>query len=735
MADLSKAQNRVPQSDRPTSRRDSIIPSRRNLEAPQRRAASDIRSGTRGDVGGADALLDMARQLNNTAGAFADRQDVLNNKKNIENTIQGGLDFQGGVVDPTKLTKSLAYRAAVTTSQAEVTVSNWTTETKTGLQELMTNLSPFDLEGNEKTISDYIDSQKKKLIVDEDGKTRDFGSPEAAYKIINDLGRKESELRAAALEDNQKNVENFAINSVGQALTARLMNGEPVDLETSIGSLPPSIRGKGRDVLFENARLAANQLEAQGDFARAEQIRAELGDSYRLTSTKAKAPTLVSDGGGVTRDAADSVPTGELPVKGTITSTFQQHQGRGSKGLDIDGKIGDAVTAPAGGTVKKAGYNAKSGYYVIIDHGNGVESSYSHLSKQNVKDGEPIASGATLGEIGNSGRVSRMGGGDGSHLHYRVKVNGKDVDPQAHRFTASAPQVAQASTEGAPLIDAMINEGEPQVATTEEPQTPRLIPITEGTVYSLTVEQRALIASDRENGRTKAEQFAERQENERFEEGTKQVFEMFVENNPPSPAQIRKFVEDEVIPANVGYQFLQTLQANQDRVEAKAESAEAKAEDRYAAQTAISLTEKEIDLRAGQGPSTLSGFTAMIATMRSKGELGPPKQQAAAMAGLYSAWEVGRNEVLSRPSYKAYSDAVANLFAPKVGVAGARGQGANPALKASAMDMYTRLTTKEGMTGPAAYAEVRKQYATNTDTTALSTVQTRKKELEAERGK
>ena len=735
MADLSKAQTRVPQSDRQTSRRDSIIPSRRNIEAPQRRAAADIRSGTRGDTGGADALLDMARQLNGTANAFADRQGVLDKKNNIENTIQGGLDFQGGVVDPEKLTKSLAYRAAVTSSQAEVTVSNWTTETKTGLQELMTTLSPFDLEGNEKTISDYIDAQKKNLIVDEDGKTRDFGSPEAAYKVINDLARRESELRAAALEDNQKNVENFAINSVGQALTTRLMNGEPVDFETTIGALPASIRGKGRDVLFENARLAANQLEAKGKFARADQIRLELGDSYRLTSTKAETPALVSDGGGVTRNAADSVPTGELPAKGAITNTYTQHQGRGSKGLDIDGKIGDAVTAPAGGTVKKAGYDAKSGYYVIIDHGNGVESSYSHLNKFSVKEGDTIASGVTLGEIGNSGRVSKSGGGDGSHLHYRVKVKGKDVDPQTHRYTASTPRAAPAATGGMPLVDAMFSEGEPQVAAVEEPQTPRLIPITEGTVYSLTVEQRALIASDREAGRSKAEQFAEKQENERFEQGTKQVFAMFVENNPPSPEQIRKFVEDGDIPANVGYQFIQTLQANADRVEAKADSAQAKAEENYATKTAIALTEEEINLRAGQGPSTPAGFWAMIATKRARGELGPAKQEPAALAGLYSAWEAGRNEVLSRPSYKAYGDAVANLFAPKTGVAGARGAGANPSLKAAAMDEYTRLTTKEGMSGPAAFAEVRKKYATNTDTTALSSVQARKKALEAERGK
>jgi hypothetical protein len=244
-----------------------------------------------------------------------------------------------------------------------------------------------------------------------------------------------------------------------------------------------------------------------------------------------------------------------------------------------------------------------------------------------------------------------------------------------------------------------------------------------------------MLASDRENGLAKAEQFANKQESQRHEEGTKQVFEMFVSDNPPSPAQIRTFVEDGDIPASVGYQFIQTLQANADRVEAKADSAQAKLEETYATQTAISLTESEIELRAGTGPTTLAGFTAMIAKMRNKGELGPPKQQAAAMAGLYSAWEVGRNEVLSRPSYAAYGQSVAALFAPKTGVAGARGQGANPALKAAAMDEYTRLTTKEGMTAPQAYAEIAKKYAPKSEGPALNDVQARKKALEKERGK
>src|SRR3546814_9629198 len=73
-------------------------------------------------------------------------------------------------------------------------------------------------------------------------------------------------------------------------------------------------------------------------------------------------------------------PTGRLPVQGAVTSDMHRHVARGSVGVDIDGRIGDPVEAPAGGKVK-IGRDERAGLHVIIDHGNGVVSSYSHLSK------------------------------------------------------------------------------------------------------------------------------------------------------------------------------------------------------------------------------------------------------------------------------------------------------------------------------------------------------------------
>src|SRR3546814_6743375 len=87
---------------------------------------------------------------------------------------------------------------------------------------------------------------------------------------------------------------------------------------------------------------------------------------------------------------------------------MHRHVARGSVGVDIDGRIGDPVEAPAGGKVK-IGRDERAGLHVIIDHGNGVVSSYSHLSKVDLKDGDTVRPGQVFAAVGNTGNVQRSG--------------------------------------------------------------------------------------------------------------------------------------------------------------------------------------------------------------------------------------------------------------------------------------------------------------------------------------
>ena len=93
-------------------------------------------------------------------------------------------------------------------------------------------------------------------------------------------------------------------------------------------------------------------------------------------------------------------------------------------GIDMRGDIGDPVRVTANGTVTIAGWNGGYGNMVEVDHGNGFSTRYGHMSKIEVKVGQHVRLGETIGRIGSTGRST------GPHLHYETRIDGDPVDPQ-----------------------------------------------------------------------------------------------------------------------------------------------------------------------------------------------------------------------------------------------------------------------------------------------------------------
>ena len=81
-----------------------------------------------------------------------------------------------------------------------------------------------------------------------------------------------------------------------------------------------------------------------------------------------------------------------------------------------------ALTLPAPVTTLSA---SSAGGTVLLDHGAGLFTQYSHLSRIDVKEGDTVAKGARLGESGHTGRVT------GPHLHWGAKLFGARVNPEA----------------------------------------------------------------------------------------------------------------------------------------------------------------------------------------------------------------------------------------------------------------------------------------------------------------
>jgi murein DD-endopeptidase MepM/ murein hydrolase activator NlpD len=95
-------------------------------------------------------------------------------------------------------------------------------------------------------------------------------------------------------------------------------------------------------------------------------------------------------------------------------------------GIDIGGKIGDPVYAAADGTIISADRDSAHGKNIIISHGNGLKTRYSHLSKIIAEPGQKVKKGEIIGLMGSTGRST------GPHLHYEVIKNGSQVDPEQY---------------------------------------------------------------------------------------------------------------------------------------------------------------------------------------------------------------------------------------------------------------------------------------------------------------
>jgi murein DD-endopeptidase MepM/ murein hydrolase activator NlpD len=118
--------------------------------------------------------------------------------------------------------------------------------------------------------------------------------------------------------------------------------------------------------------------------------------------------------------------TGEVDMSSPFGMRMDPFLGRPAihTGIDLRGETGEPVHATATGKVSIAGREGGYGNMVEIDHGNGLATRYGHLSEVDVKVGQTVRIGETIGKIGSTGRST------GPHLHYETRINGEAVDPQ-----------------------------------------------------------------------------------------------------------------------------------------------------------------------------------------------------------------------------------------------------------------------------------------------------------------
>lgn len=129
------------------------------------------------------------------------------------------------------------------------------------------------------------------------------------------------------------------------------------------------------------------------------------------------------------RRAPTSSPLLSWPVRGPVTSGYGWRDspfGGGREfhaGIDIAVPAGTPVRAAADGVVVQAGWMGAFGYGVVIRHAGGVETLYGHNRRLTVRAGQRVLRGQIVAYSGSTGRSTDP------HLDFRVRVNGKMVDP------------------------------------------------------------------------------------------------------------------------------------------------------------------------------------------------------------------------------------------------------------------------------------------------------------------
>lgn len=128
------------------------------------------------------------------------------------------------------------------------------------------------------------------------------------------------------------------------------------------------------------------------------------------------------------------------PVAGyAVNSSFGPRGGRMHEGIDIAAPSGTPILVAAEGVVVRTGTSSSYGRFAEVMHDNGVTSFYAHMSHVMVSEGDQLAAGGQVGEVGSTGRSS------GPHLHFEIRRDGQQINPTA--FLGQAFQVESVAPE------------------------------------------------------------------------------------------------------------------------------------------------------------------------------------------------------------------------------------------------------------------------------------------------
>ncbi len=262
-----------------------------------------------------------------------------------------------------------------------------------------------------------------------------------------DLAREETEEVKVALEISRNNLvaQRMELDNKLQIVAENydLTNAEKEALESQRNEIAAKTSEIDQLVQQEQARIVAEEkARREAEEAARRQAEAEARERAQAAAQAAKTASAsqtqtVQASSSSPAPAPSPVPaptnTGGWvrPASGGVTSEFgyRIHPVHGTRrlhaGIDLGG--GGAIRAAKAGTVRSASYHPTLGYFVVIDHGGGISTTYGHMTPGlQVAPGQSVSAGQTIGTMGTTGTST------GVHLHFEVHVNGAPVNPRGY---------------------------------------------------------------------------------------------------------------------------------------------------------------------------------------------------------------------------------------------------------------------------------------------------------------
>lgn len=241
-------------------------------------------------------------------------------------------------------------------------------------------------------------------------------------------------------EDFEEEISIYVVRKGDSLATIAKMFDVTVDTILSANDIKKGDKPKEGDVLFILPFSGVEHKVAKGETLKgiANKYKVPVEDVVlynHLEGTKiVVGDSLIIPGGGLLEEKSPTKSTGNIAKGGSTSNNFVNTSGyfvnpvpagghwvrglsRTHKGVDIGAPTGTPIRAAASGRVRvaKTGWNGGYGNVVFIEHPNGTQTVYAHMSRLGTSTGAQVAQGEVIGYVGSTGRSS------GPHLHYEVR--------------------------------------------------------------------------------------------------------------------------------------------------------------------------------------------------------------------------------------------------------------------------------------------------------------------------